>query len=88
MRRIVGITKASKNRSGWEYRAAGDDLNHPIVQATGSAPAADGNARFGRRDRRELQADDLTDKEAALIAKAVVPAEHARLDEEIKDRRL
>jgi len=87
MRRIVGITKSSKNRRDWEYRTAGDDLDRPIVQATGPAPAANGYSRFGRRDRRGLQADDLTEK-VALIAKAEVPAEHAHLDEKIKDWRL
>jgi prevent-host-death family protein len=43
--------------------------------------------RLRRRDRRALRAGDLTDEEVALIAKAEVPAEHAYLDEEIKDWR-
>jgi hypothetical protein len=34
-----------------------------------------------------LKAGELTEDEVALIAKAKVPAEHAHLDDEIKDRR-
>jgi PHD/YefM family antitoxin component YafN of YafNO toxin-antitoxin module len=41
--------------------------------------------RLRRLDRRVLPAGDLTDEEIALIAKAEVPAEHAHLDEELKD---
>jgi prevent-host-death family protein len=40
--------------------------------------------RLRRRDRRVIAADDLTDEEVALIAKAEVPAEYAYLDEELK----
>ena len=43
--------------------------------------------RLKRRDRQVLKAGDLTDAEIALIAKAEVPAEHAHLDEELKDWR-
>jgi prevent-host-death family protein len=43
--------------------------------------------RLKRRDRRVIEAGELTDAEIALIAKAEVPAEHAHLDEEIKDWR-
>ena len=43
--------------------------------------------RLRRRDRRVLQAGELTDEEVDLIAKAEVPTEHAHLDEEIKDWR-
>lgn len=43
--------------------------------------------RLKRRDRRVVQPEDLTDEEAALIAAAEVPAEHAHLDAEIKDWR-
>ena len=49
--------------------------------------SADEYARLMRRDRRVVRAEDLTDEEIALIAKAEVPAEHAHLDEEIKDWR-
>ena len=41
--------------------------------------------RLKRRDRRVIVAGELTDAEMALIANAEVPAEHAHLDEEIKD---
>jgi prevent-host-death family protein len=41
--------------------------------------------RLRRRDRWVLGAGELTDSEIALIAKAEVPAEHAHLDEELKD---
>lgn len=44
-------------------------------------------ARLKRRDRRVVLAGELTDEEAALIGQAEVPAEHAHLDEEIKDWR-
>jgi prevent-host-death family protein len=43
--------------------------------------------RLSRRDRRVLRAGELTDEEVALIAKAEVPAEHAHLDDELKDWR-
>ncbi len=41
--------------------------------------------RLKRRDRRVVRAGELTDEEIALIAKAEVPAEHAHLDDELKD---
>jgi PHD/YefM family antitoxin component YafN of YafNO toxin-antitoxin module len=41
--------------------------------------------RLRRRDRRIIRAGELTEEEIGLIAKAEVPAEHAHLDEEIKD---
>jgi hypothetical protein len=37
------------------------------------------------RDRRVVRLEDFTDAEMALIAKADVPSEHARLDAELKD---
>jgi prevent-host-death family protein len=49
--------------------------------------SADEYERLKRRDRRVVRAGELTDEEVALIAKAEVPAEHAHLDEEIKDWR-
>jgi prevent-host-death family protein len=41
--------------------------------------------RLKRRDRRVVRLEDFTDEEMALIAKADVPLEHARLDAELKD---
>jgi prevent-host-death family protein len=41
--------------------------------------------RLCHRDRRVVRAGELTDEEVALIAEAEVPAEHAHLDEELKD---
>jgi prevent-host-death family protein len=41
--------------------------------------------RLKRRDRRVVRLEDFTDEEMALIAKADVPPEHARLDAELKD---
>jgi hypothetical protein len=38
-----------------------------------------------RRDRRVVRTGALSDADIALIAKAEVPAEHAHLDEELKD---
>ena len=49
--------------------------------------SAEEYSRLKRRDRRVVAADELTDEEIALIAKAEVPAEHAHLDEELKDWR-
>ncbi len=49
--------------------------------------SAEEYARLKRRDRRVVQAGDLTDEEVALIAAAEVPAEHAHLDAELKDWR-
>ena len=40
-----------------------------------------------RRDRRVVAAGELTEEEIELIAKAEVPAEHAHLDEMLKDWR-
>jgi prevent-host-death family protein len=42
-------------------------------------------ARLKRRDRRVVRTGELSDADIALIAKAEVPAEYARLDEELKD---
>jgi prevent-host-death family protein len=47
--------------------------------------SADEYERLKRRDRRVVKAGALTDEEVSLIAKAEVPAEHAHLDEELKD---
>jgi PHD/YefM family antitoxin component YafN of YafNO toxin-antitoxin module len=44
-------------------------------------------ARLKRRDRRVVRTGELSDADIALIAKAEVPAEHAHLDEELKDWR-
>jgi PHD/YefM family antitoxin component YafN of YafNO toxin-antitoxin module len=44
-------------------------------------------ARLKRRDRRVVRTGELSDEDIALIAKAEVPAEHAHLDEELKDWR-
>jgi hypothetical protein len=41
--------------------------------------------RLKRRDRRMVRLEDFTDEEMALIARAEVPAEHAYLDDELKD---
>jgi PHD/YefM family antitoxin component YafN of YafNO toxin-antitoxin module len=43
--------------------------------------------RLKRRDRRVIQAGDLTDEEVALIAAAEVPAEYAHLDKELENWR-
>jgi PHD/YefM family antitoxin component YafN of YafNO toxin-antitoxin module len=42
-------------------------------------------ARLKRRDRRVVRLEDFSDNELALIARAEVPAEYARLDDELKD---
>lgn len=44
-------------------------------------------ARLKRRDRRVVRTGELGDEDIALVAKAEVPAEHAHLDEELKDWR-
>jgi hypothetical protein len=49
--------------------------------------SAEEYARLKRRDRRVIAAGELTEDEITLIAKAEVPAEHAHLDEELKDWR-
>ena len=49
--------------------------------------SAEEYARLKRRDRRAIAAGELTEDEIALIAKAEVPAEHAHLDEELKNWR-
>jgi PHD/YefM family antitoxin component YafN of YafNO toxin-antitoxin module len=46
--------------------------------------SAEEYARLKRRDRRVIAAEDLTDDEIDLIAKAEVPAEFAELDSELK----
>ena len=43
--------------------------------------------RLSRRNRRVLQPELLTKEQAALIASAEVPAEHAHLDAEVGDWR-
>jgi PHD/YefM family antitoxin component YafN of YafNO toxin-antitoxin module len=44
-------------------------------------------ARLKRRDRRVVRTGELSDADIARIAKAEVPAEHAHLDEELRDWR-
>ena len=43
--------------------------------------------RLRLRDRRVIAAGELTDDEITAIAQAEVPAEHAYLDDELKDWR-
>ena len=43
--------------------------------------------RLKRRDRRAVRAEDLSEREIALIEQAEVPAEHAHLDAELTDER-
>lgn len=47
--------------------------------------SADEYARLKRRDRRVMRVEHFTEEEIALIARAEVPAEHAHLDDELKD---
>jgi PHD/YefM family antitoxin component YafN of YafNO toxin-antitoxin module len=47
--------------------------------------SADEYARLKRRDRRVVAAEELTEAEIELIARAEVPAEHAHLDAELAD---
>lgn len=42
-------------------------------------------SRLVRRDRRVIRPEQLTQEQAALIAQAEVPAEHAHLDAEAAD---
>ncbi len=49
--------------------------------------SAEEYGRLARRDRRALRAEDLTEEQAALIAQAEVPPEHAHLDAEVADWR-
>ena len=49
--------------------------------------SAEEYARLKRRDRRVVRTGEVSDEDIALIAKAEVPAEHAHLDEELKDWR-
>lgn len=42
-------------------------------------------SRLARRDRRVILPEELTEKQAALITKMEVPAEHAHLDAEATD---
>lgn len=39
--------------------------------------------RLARRDRRVLRPEELTEGQAALVARAEVPTEHAHLDAEV-----
>ncbi len=47
--------------------------------------SAEEYARLKRRDRRVLSAGELSDEEAAAVQAAMVPAEHAHLEDELKD---
>jgi len=44
-------------------------------------------SRLTRRDRRVILPEQLTEKQAALVAEAAVPAEHTHLDAEATDWR-
>ena len=52
-----------------------------------SIVSAEEYARLKRRDRRVVRTGDLTDTDVERLAKAEVPAQHAHLDEELKDWR-
>jgi len=45
--------------------------------------SAEEYSRLARRDRRVIRPEDLTEEQAALIAKAEVPPEYAHLDAEV-----
>jgi PHD/YefM family antitoxin component YafN of YafNO toxin-antitoxin module len=47
--------------------------------------SAEEYSRLARRDRRVIRPEDLTEEQAALIAKAEVPPEYAQLDAEVAD---
>jgi len=47
--------------------------------------SADEYQRLKRRDRRVVAAEDLSDAELDLIAKAEVSTDHAHLDDELSD---
>lgn len=47
--------------------------------------SADEYERLRRRDRRAFRAEELSEDDIALIAKAEVPTEYAHLDEELGD---
>ena len=47
--------------------------------------SAEEYARLKRRDRRAIAAEDLTDTELDLIARAEAPAEFAHLDAELSE---
>jgi hypothetical protein len=47
--------------------------------------SAEEDDRLRRRDRRAFRAEELSDADIVLIAKAEVPAEHAHLDDELGD---
>jgi hypothetical protein len=47
--------------------------------------SADEYQRLKRRDRRVVAAEDLSDAELDLIARAEVSTDHARLDDELSD---
>jgi len=49
--------------------------------------SAEEYARLRRRDRRVIPTGGQSEEDLALIAEAEVPAEHAHLDEELKDWR-
>lgn len=49
--------------------------------------SAEEYARLKRRDRHVVRADQVSEDDLALIAKADVPAEFAHLDAELKDRK-
>ena len=46
---------------------------------------AEEHSRLTRHDRRVIRPEDLTEEQAALIAKAEVPTEYAHLDAEVAD---
>lgn len=49
--------------------------------------SAEEYARLKRRDRHVVRADQVSEDDLALIAKAEVPVEFAHLDAELKDRK-
>lgn len=75
-----------------QFRAlSAQALSEPVTIATDGGErlvlvSAEEYARLKRRDRRAVAAEDFTDDELDLIARAEVPAEFAHLDAELSDR--
>jgi PHD/YefM family antitoxin component YafN of YafNO toxin-antitoxin module len=73
------------------FRALSDRaLSKPVTIMTEGGEqlvlvSAEEYARLKRRDRRAVAAEDLTDEEIDLIARAEVPAEFAHLDAELSE---
>lgn len=85
--RTMSVTAAEFHRNPGRYQ---DEALTKTVTITKNGRervvlvSAEEYARLKRRDQRAIAAGELSDRQIEAIRRAVVPAEHAKLDKELR----